>query len=139
MKSIAHRLKLACDALCTILKAEAPYDTGNLALDGIRVIEGEPGYFYVAVGGEIAPYAKYTQESWDNFDAPLKGKKNPNEGWINRGIEKALPLIKQIMEGAITEDEANEYLESRGYTRELKEKQIKRAEYLEAKARKLVS
>lgn len=132
MKSIAHRLKLACDALCTILKAEAPYDTGNLAIDGIRVVEGEPGYFYVAVGGEIAPYAKYTQEQWANG-------RNPNAGWINRGIEKALPLIKQIMEGAITEDEVNEYLESRGYTRELKERQIERAEYLEAKARKLVS
>ena len=71
------------------------------------------------------------------FRIAFKREKNPNEGWINRGIEKALPLIKQIMEGAITEDEANEYLESRGYTRELKEKQIKRAEYLEAKAESL--
>lgn len=139
MSSIADKIKLACDNLCIILKAEAPYDTGNLAIDSIRVIETEPGEYHVAIGGEIAPYAKYTQENWDKFQAPLKGKKNPNEGWINRGIEKAMPLLKRIMSGAITEEQVNKYMRRKGYTKDLEEKQAKRAEYLEAQAKKKAS
>lgn len=132
MSSIADKIKLACDNLCIILKAEAPYDTGHLAINSIRVIETEPGEYHVAIGGEIAPYAKYTQEAW------TRGK-NPNEGWINRGIEKALPLIKRIMSGAITEEQVNKYMRIKGYTKDLEEKQAKRAEYLEAQAKKKAS
>lgn len=132
MSSIADKIKLACDNLCIILKAEAPYDTGNLALNSIRVVEVEPGEFHVAIGGEIAAYAKYTQEAW------TRGK-NPNEGWINRGIEKALPLLKKIMSGAITEEQVNKYMRRKGYTKDLEEKQAKRAEYLEAQAKKKAS
>lgn len=132
MSSIADKIKLACDSLCIVLKAEAPYDTGNLAINSIRVIETEPGEFHVAIGGELAPYAKYTQEAWS------RGK-NPNEGWINRGIEKTMPLLKRIMSGAITKDEANDYMRKKGYVKDLEERQAKRAEYLEKQARKKAS
>lgn len=132
MSSIADKIKLACDNLCIILKAEAPYDTGNLAINSIRVIETEPGEYHVAIGGELAPYAKYTQEAW------TRGK-NPNEGWINRGIEKTMPLIKRIMSGAITEDEAEDYMRKQGYTKELEERQAKRASELERQAKKKAS
>lgn len=129
MLSISNRLKLACDSLCTVLKSNAPYDTGNLALNAIRVLETEPGVFCVAIGGELAPYAKYTQEAWQRGT-------NPNEGWINRGIEEAMPLIRDIMSGAISEDDANDYLQKKGYNKDLEEKQIKRASQIEAQLRK---
>lgn len=139
MSSIADKIKLACDSLCIVLKAEAPYDTGHLAINSIRVIETEPSEYHVAIGGELAPYAKYTQENWDKFQAPLKGKKNPNEGWIDRGIEKTMPLIKRIMSGAITEDEAEDYMRKQGFTKELEERQAKRASELERQAKKKAS
>ena len=64
---------------------------------------------------------------------------NPNEGWINRGIEAALPLIRQIMSGAVTEDDVSAYMETAGYTKSLRDKQVSRAQHLERKANKLAS
>lgn len=84
------------------LVANAPKDTWNLAVNGIRIVQ-DAGKFYIAVGGEAAPYAHFTNEKW------AKGT-NPNEKWIERTIENSLEYITQIMSGAITEEELNETL-----------------------------
>ena len=76
--------------------ANAPKDTWNLSMNGIRIIQ-EEGRFYIAIGGEPAPYAVFTNEKWE------KGS-NPNEGWIERTIEMCLPYLKEIMSGGITKE-----------------------------------
>jgi len=88
--------------LHTALVANAPKDTWNLALNSIRIVQ-EAGSWYIVIGGEIAPYAVYTNEPW------LRGK-NPNEGWIERTIENCMPMIRQIMSEAISKAEINEWL-----------------------------
>lgn len=88
--------------LHTALVANAPKDTWNLALDAIRIVQ-ENGAWYILIGGEIAPYAVFTNEPWE------KGK-NPNEGWIEKTIEECMPAIKQIMSGTITQDEVDELM-----------------------------
>lgn len=87
--------------LQTALVANAPKDTWNLALNGIRLVQ-DNGQWYVLIGGEIAPYAVFTNEPW------TRGK-NPNEGWIERTIEECLPMIQQIMSGTITQEEVDEW------------------------------
>lgn len=73
--------------------ARAPYDTGNLAMNSIRIVGNS-----VVIGGEdIAPYAPYTNEPWSS--EKWKGKKNPNEGWVQRAIEEALPIIQRVLSG----------------------------------------
>lgn len=80
-------IREACNVLKMVLQARAPYDTGNLALNSIRIVNNA-----VLIGGEIADYAIYTNEKW------TKGK-NPNEGWVERAIEEAKPLIQRIVSG----------------------------------------
>jgi hypothetical protein len=103
-----NRLYQCVEVLRLCLEIEAPKDTTNLARNGIRPAQID-GEFVVLIGGEIAPYAEITNESWDGYNPPLKGHKNPNEGWIDRGIKRAKPIIKQIMSGAISEAELEEY------------------------------
>jgi hypothetical protein len=91
--------------LHTALVANAPKDTWNLALNSIRIAQ-DKGQWHVLIGGEIAPYAEFTNEPWQ------RGK-NPNEGWIERTIDECLPMIKQIMSGAITQEEIDEYKRNR--------------------------
>lgn len=77
----------ALKILKLVLQARAPYDTGNLALNSIRIVQNS-----VVIGGEIAEYAIFTNEPWS------KGK-NPNEGWVQRAIQEAKPLIQMTLNG----------------------------------------
>lgn len=99
---MTQRIYECCVVLHSALVANAPKDTWNLALNSIRIVQ-EGGSYHVVVGGEIAPYAVYTNEPW------LRGK-NPNEGWIERTIEECLPIIRQIMSGALTKTEVEEWM-----------------------------
>ena len=91
--------KWACNILKSVLQAKAPYDTGNLAINGIWIANDGSG---VLIGGkEAAPYAVYTNESWADG-------KNPNEGWIDRAIQEALPIIEQALSGKITKEQYEE-------------------------------
>lgn len=132
MSSISNRLFRASEALCAYLKAHAPYDTGNLVDNGIAVIGDEPGVYGVVIGGENAPYAKYTNDPWDppiDLELNRKGKKrterqkqklkslasggdNPNKGWIERGVNEFIPMLKDIMSGTMTTDDVDAFINS---------------------------
>lgn len=102
------RQYLACVYLHSALVAQCPKDTWNLALHGIRIVQVDGG-FHIAVGGEPAPYAVFTNEKWEHGT-------NPNEAWIERTIEMCLPYIKQIMSGTITQEEVNQIIQDQIYT-----------------------
>lgn len=102
-------LKVAAEFLKSCLQAYAPYDTGNLALNSIRIMYDSNGEIFVAVGGEIAPYAVYTNERWTA--QRWNGNTNPNEGWIENAIEEALPLIKQYLTKELSQKDFDQYLE----------------------------
>ena len=92
--SLEDRKKFALEYLKDLLKVMCPKDTFNLSINGIVLVEEE----FIGIGNEIAPYAIFTNEPWDNG-------KNPNEGWIDNTIQMALPYISQLMSGEITADE----------------------------------
>lgn len=94
-----QRKAFALEYLKDVLKVFAPKDTTNLSVNGIRIADSD----YILIGGEVAPYAVYTNESWTS--GKWNGRKNPNEGWINRAIESALPMIVNIMGGSVSEEE----------------------------------
>ncbi len=85
----------ACKILKLVLQARAPYDTGNLAINSIRIVGNA-----VMIGGEIADYAIYTNEPW----IQRKGK-NPNEGWVQKAIREAAPIIQRTLSGKATADD----------------------------------
>jgi len=95
-----EKLEQASKYLQQVLKVFAPKDTGNLSLNAIRVVQVEPNKWQIIIGGEIAPYAVYTDAEWV---APRwAGKRNPNQGWVNRAIDSAKPVLISILSGAIT-------------------------------------
>ena len=97
---ISDRLLFAVEFLKNQLIIDAPYASGNLALNSIRIQQIDGDYHVVIGGEENAPYAIYTNEPWIN-----KPGKNPNEGWVERSIEKSVPQIKNIMRGNISQEE----------------------------------
>lgn len=126
--TIQDRLDQAVQLLKNKLIVEAPFDTGNLALNAIRLIQ-DNGAWHIVIGGEVAPYAPYTNEKWE------RGQ-NPNEGWIQRTIENAKPTLIKVLSGRITQEE---------YERELNKqrliidaKKIRRSEELKLKEAKIL-
>lgn len=106
---IRDRLYLTADFLCSALKAICPYDTGNLC-NSIRVYETEQGVF-VGIGDETTPY-KSKDTTVNNVaiitNEPWKRGNNPNEGWIERGINSAMETMRQILGGELTDEEVRE-------------------------------
>ena len=96
---------MAYNVLVMALKSVCPYRTGNLERNGIRV-KIDNGTMCVEIGHDtskvLGEYAVYTNEPW--ISPKWGGKQNPNQGWIERGIEKALPLIKQVYQGMTADD-----------------------------------
>ena len=96
---------MAYNVLVMALKSVCPYRTGNLERNGIRV-KIDNGTMCVEIGHEtsklLGEYAVYTNEPW--ISPKWGGKQNPNQGWIERGIEKALPLIRQVYSGMTIDD-----------------------------------
>lgn len=103
--TLQEKLEQATKYLQQALKINAPKDTGNLSLNAIRISQVSPNEFRIIIGGEIAPYAVFTNEKWIN----RKGV-NPNQNWVERTLEQAKPFIAQIMSGAITLTEIEEAL-----------------------------
>jgi len=96
----------ACKILKSVLQARAPYDMGNLAMNNIRIDRSKGS---VIIGSaESASYAPFTNESW--ISEKWHGKKNPNEGWINRAIEEALPVIQRVLSGRVTDNDVQNAL-----------------------------
>lgn len=89
-------------------RAAAPIDTGNLRYNSISIVEvgteqtkdGRTANVYeISVDDKIAPYAVYTNEAW--LSPTWRGKHNPNEGWVERGVENIAFAIAQIFGGEI--------------------------------------
>lgn len=101
--SLADRLYNAANFVKLSLQAYAPVDTGNMALNSIRVEQRGPYDFVVIVGGEPAPYAPATNQPWTS--PRWNGRKNPNEGWVNDCLRSISSTIKSMMEGRISQEE----------------------------------
>jgi hypothetical protein len=106
--TLQEKLEQATKYLQGILKLFAPKDTGNLSLNAIRMSQVAPNEWQIIIGGEIAPYAVYTNEKWGS--PRWGGKRNPNEGWVNRAIESATPNLNLILGGKITISEVDTLL-----------------------------
>lgn len=105
---LLKKSELCALILETSCRIYAPKDTGNLSINAIKSVY-EDGMWQVVIGGELAPYAVYTNETW--ISEKWKGAQNPNEGWIQNAIEVVRPAIIGIFEGTYTEEEIVQYQE----------------------------
>lgn len=105
MLTLEQRLESATEYLKLILQLVAPKDTGNLAFNSIRIIPLSPQHYQIWIGGEIAPYAVYTNT-----------RNSTSVGWVDRAVSMAVPFIQSIMSGEISMDDLENNL---GYTSSL--------------------
>lgn len=89
----------ACELAYGELLERAPFDTGNLALNAIKIEFPSPQECRIYVDQEIAPYMPYTNEPW--IAERWHGAKNPNEGWWNDACEYLINLIADLLGGEI--------------------------------------
>lgn len=81
-----------------IFQAIVPIDTGNLRYNATNYDStGERSCEFI-VDGKIAPYAVYTNEPW--LSPRWHGLKNPNEGWVQGGLELVAMYLSQQLGGA---------------------------------------
>lgn len=76
-----------------------PIDTGNLRYNAVRYNFSSSQRGVVYIDTKIAPYMPFTDLPW--LSPQWKGKKNPNEGWFERAVEKALEQTVKEMGGRI--------------------------------------
>lgn len=92
---------------CTeYLRKVAPYKTGNLANNAIFYERIRPNVWRIAISGAlpdlgVAPYVEYTNENWNKYKPPLRGKQNPNEGWVNKAFAHIVQMIAIDVKGKI--------------------------------------
>jgi hypothetical protein len=102
--SLEQKTQLAAQIVETACRIYAPKDTGNLSLNAIRSVY-EDGLWQVVIGGEVAPYAIYTNEEWINRG----GRENPNKHWIEDAIESVKSVIVNIFSGTYTIEQIEAY------------------------------
>lgn len=74
------------------MREVSPYDTGNLRDNGIWLVRTGKNEYTVSIGAPTAPYAVYTNEVW--VSPRWNGKPNPNEHWIDTGVQM---VVREIM------------------------------------------
>ena len=74
-----QEFRILCEKALQQLRSLAPYDTGNLALNAIKMEFPSPDVCRIYVYEAIAPYMPFTTFPW--LSPKWHGKKNPNEGW----------------------------------------------------------
>lgn len=93
------QFKRICQRAVKELRGLAPYDTGNLALNAIKIEFPSPNVCLIYVDEDIAPYMPFTTKPW--VSPKWNGKKNPNEGWWQAAGELIAGYVAQQAHGKI--------------------------------------
>lgn len=91
------------------LRNITPIDTGNLRYNALRYEWEAPNIFVIYISGNgksgIAPYMPFTNEEW--VSPRWHGKKNPNEGWFEKGVKLVAKTIRRELKAIEKEDLRN--------------------------------
>lgn len=79
----------------SILRMRAPYKTGNLRYNAIKLEMTDNNTARLYVDENIAPYMKYTNEPWK------PPRTNPNEGWFDRAVQEIAEHIAARTKGEL--------------------------------------
>jgi hypothetical protein len=102
------RLEQAVDYLVLWLKVRAPKDSGNLSINAIKKVWNPSiGTWDIVIGGELAPYAIYTNEIWINRPGV-----NPNQGWVQLACIEAKPTLQAILSGTMSSEDVDTIMQS---------------------------
>lgn len=91
--------KTACELAFETIRQMAPYDTGNLARNAIKLEFVSRKVVRIYVSEVIAPYMPYTNEPW--ISPHWNGKKNPNEGWFDASADLIAESLNKLLGGKL--------------------------------------
>ena len=119
--TLADKLEQVALYLKSMLIVNCPKDTTNLSRN-ILLQYVSKDKIRIVIGNENADYAVFTNEPW--ISDKWNGKKNPNEGWVNKTIMEAQLMIQQLMSGEIPEEEFKQKIEelNKKYDEQIQEK-----------------
>lgn len=80
-------------------RRRAPYDTGNLSGNAIKLERVGVGVWRLYVDMEVAPYMPYTNEPW--VSPKWHGKQNPNQAWWNKAVKEFMRRVGAMLGGKI--------------------------------------
>lgn len=88
----------------SVFRSKTPIDTGNLRYNSTvtqqyTAFGHNVGIIYIE--DEIAPYVYYTNEPW--ISPKWHGKKNPNEGWVDRAILAVVDEVAREADGVVVQ------------------------------------
>ncbi len=78
----------------SILRMRAPYKTGNLRYNAIKLEMPDANTARLYVDESVAPYMKYTNEPWKRGD-------NPNVNWFDRAVQEIAEHIAARTQGEL--------------------------------------
>ena len=96
-----------------MLRMSAPYKTGNLKYNAIKLEMLNDKTARLYVDEKVAPYMKYTNEPWEqklirmgNFKpgetvVRLRTWRNPNELWFDRAVQEIAEHIAKKLKGEL--------------------------------------
>ena len=93
------QFKRICQRAVKELRGLAPYDTGNLAMNAVKMEMVSPTVCLIYVDESIAPYMPYTTFPW--VSPKWNVRKNPNEGWWQAAGELLVDYVAQQVEGKV--------------------------------------
>ena len=105
--------RAGCELAVEELRRLAPYDTGNLAINAIRMEMNTPSECNIYVDEAVAPYMPYTNEIWEHKWIKMGNFKpgevverfrtwdNPNRGWWNAACELIAYILADLFEGEL--------------------------------------
>ena len=94
-----YKFRQVCERAVKQLRGLAPYDTGNLAKNAIKIEFPSANECHIYVDESIAPYMPFTTRPW--VSPKWRGKKNPNEGWWQAAGELIAEYIAELVGGEI--------------------------------------
>ena len=98
-KFFLAQLRTTCPS--PLNQAEHPYSTGNL-LNSVKLDVLADGSAKVTIGGPQAPYFPYVNEPWT--DPRWNGRKNPNEHFWEKTIQRVTDLVMDAEKGVTIYD-----------------------------------
>lgn len=91
-------VKLCMDCYAMLIDS-APYDTGNLANNSIKIEFQDENTCKIYIDEAIAPYMPYTNEPW--IAERWQGKKNPNENWFDYAVQDIVEFLASRTKGEL--------------------------------------
>lgn len=80
-----------------LFRSIVPIDTGNMRYNATRYVQYSDAV-EIRVDARIAPYAVYTNAPWRS------PRKNPNEGWVEGGVELIAMYLAQTLGGRVIKE-----------------------------------